>query len=80
MEAGVSLPKIFSGLHIHAQDGMMAFKHEKVEAKGMEHLEGLSKRRSLTVAQLCIVSNDAATASYRSIPPVIDGSLSKGMP
>jgi len=43
VEASVSLPKIFSGLHIHAEHGVMAFKDEKVEAEGMEHLKGLSK-------------------------------------
>jgi len=43
VEAGISLPKILSGLHIHAEHGMMVFKHEKVEAEGMEHLKGLSK-------------------------------------
>jgi hypothetical protein len=32
------------------------------------------------VAQLCSVSNDPATASYRTIPPVTNGNLSKEMP
>ena len=58
MKGGVSLAEIFFGSHIKSMDGVMAFKHDEVEAKGMEDLEGSPKSRSLAMTQLLIVSSD----------------------